>query len=511
MGNELTGEGRAAIVCRIPMSIAILGSRGRATMVLCASGACFAFGCSTSDRFQGDAGAEPDAAMPGAPDASSSAPDAGTSDLGAFGAACAAPAECESGLFCDAEVDQSFSAVDLPPGVSELPASLFPGGSCTPTLAAVFDGMGGSCDPGMPLGSQGCEDGVCVPTQVVRGTAIETWYACRRACDPSHAEGCGRVGYTCDFFYEACVEGCQSDDECRLRIVDLDLDGQREFQYDPDSRAFCDPKLFRCVHDESAGGAAGDACERLDDCEGDGLCLEALQGWAGFPWPGGFCTKVGCDLPGRECGAAGTTCAQLRTLGSGGATPRVCLTECTVGADAEGDRLGADGHGAGCRAGYRCHYNGGSGAEAGVCVGGNYNAIEKSNLGAACDLASECYSPFGLGQCLSLSVGVVAAPSGVCTIMDCAAPGLPEDICGDGAVCLGLNGDRSFCIAECASASDCAAGFACADDDGDLSTPRVCFPACYADEDCRKGDETCDFPTDPSTMMLSTVGQCVPG
>lgn len=506
---QLTRHVRTAIVCPIPMPNASLVVRARAATAFSWACVCVASACSTSDRFPNDAGVVDGGTMGGAPDAAIGG-DAGAIVRGGPGAACEAPADCESGLFCDAEIDQSFLAADLPVGVDEIPASLFPGGSCTSIPAAPFDMMGGSCDPSMPPGAQGCgDDGVCVPAQVVRGTTVETWYACRRACDPADPAGCGRFGYTCDFLYGACAEGCQSDNECRLRIVDLNGDGQREFQYDVDSNAFCDPESFRCAHSGS-GGTTGAPCERLDDCDADGVCLEALLGWAGFPWREGFCSKFGCDVAGRECSGAGATCAPLRTLGGGGVTPNACLIECTVGADAAADRLGRDGHGAGCRPGYRCHYNGGAGAKAGVCVGGNYNDIAKSNLGDPCDLASQCYSPYGLGQCLSLSVGVVAASSGVCTIMDCAAPGLPDDVCGKNAVCLGLNGDRSFCITECVDASGCAPGFACANDDDDESTPRVCFPACYADEDCRKGAETCEFPIDPSTNMPATVGQCSP-
>jgi hypothetical protein len=306
----------------------------------------------------------------------------------------------------------------------------------------------------------------------------------------------------CHYDYEACVEGCQSDEECRLQLVDGDGNGLPDaLAYDDDSLAFCDPESSRCKHSGGGSAATGDACERLDDCEADGLCIQPLQTFAGLRFPGGTCTKLGCNIEGRECVGDGATCSRLRSWSPGLVTDYACLTGCTVGAEPAEDQLGADGHGEGCRPGYRCHYNGGAGAQSGVCVGGNYNAVTDNNVGAACESEADCYSPFGLGSCVFLQIADVAAEIGSCSLRDCNAPGLPEDLCGAGNECIGLNGDVSFCVKNCTKTDECPEGYACSDDDGNPGTPRICYPACFADAECRDG-EVCE----PSPMG---AGRCV--
>ena len=407
---------------------------------------------------------------------------------GEFGDKCESKSDCGSGLVCDEQIEVSYEVTGLPMRDRSIIAPRFPNGVCTPMAAAPFDPNGTrSCVPGVLASEQGCgDDGVCIPVSV----ASEQVVACRPECDPSAKQPCGgRFGYACDFETRACVEGCQSDDECRLQLADGDGDGLADgLIYDADSDATCDPKTFRCVHSGSGGGPVGSPCERLDDCDPDGLCLDALQTFANTPFPGGYCTKLGCDQPGRECGA-GAVCERLRPVRSNLLTDPVCLQVCDVGDEPEADRIGVDGHGDGCREGYACHYNGGAGSK-GVCVGGNYNEVSDNNVGAFCDDDADCYSPFGLGTCMVLAVGDVEAPSGVCSIMDCGAPGLPETLCGAGAECIGLSGDQTFCVQTCSKADACAEGFACTDDDDVPGTPDVCFPACFEDADCR-GNEVC--------------------
>jgi hypothetical protein len=408
----------------------------------------------------------------------------------AFGGPCKSDSDCDVGLSCDREVELSFDAEGLPPGTRSIIASRFPNGVCTPIAAAPYDPSAfSSCFPGAPRDEQGCGDtGECVGVSV----ADESLVACRPSCDPSAKQPCGgRFGYTCDFDSYACVEGCQSDEECRLVLQDSDGDGEADsLRYDDESEASCDVNTFRCVHDGSAGAATGDPCERLDDCDPEGLCLDPLQTFAGVPFPGGYCSKLGCDQPGRECDKD-AVCERLRPIRGGFVTAPLCLDACKVGAEPEGERTGVNAHGVGCREGYACHYNGGSG-NAGVCVGGNFNAISQNNVGGACETDADCYSPFGLGACMQLAVGDVSSPTGICSILDCGAPGLPEDICGAGNQCIGLDGDLTFCVQSCSKAEACTDHFACADDDGSPATDNVCFPACFSDADCR-ADEVCNF------------------
>lgn len=438
---------------------------------------------------------DPDASDDAGVDGAVAETDGGESDAGAaadggsdagsepFGP-CETDKDCPDGTFCDPEIARELELPGSPSGAID--QALFPGGSCSPK-PLVTAGSAGACDSTLPQPSQGCgTNGACVLEAIDQ----DIFAACRPACEPSAADsGCERPGYTCDFGLSACIEGCRSDAECRVQLMDGDRDGAYDsIGYDGDSQATCDARTARCTHPGAASVETGSACERLDDCASDGQCLQGGAA-AGLQFPGGYCTVVGCDVPGRECQGDSAVCEPLRPLLANSASASFCLTGCEVGAEPEEARLGADGHGSGCRPGYRCHYNGGAGAESGVCVGGVYNDITTNNIGDACSADSECYSPFGLARCLryTATAAGIQAPSGMCTLLDCNAPGIPSDVCGARAECITFTRDVTFCIPNCGSPDECADGFACTDDDGDPSSPRVCYPACSAASDCRNG------------------------
>jgi hypothetical protein len=405
----------------------------------------------------------------------------------ALGAACAKDSDCGGSFACDREIAQLADVSGSPDG--EVDLSLFPGGSCTPIALAALDanGTGKSCDPSMPSGSQGCGvDGVCLP-ETVNGKQL---VGCRVACEPSATEsGCARSGYTCDFGVHACIEGCRSDTECRVLFTDTDGDGQPDSaMYDRSSQATCDAKTGRCDH-PSGGQAIGASCTRDDDCGSDGACIDDSSSVAGVRFPGGYCSKVGCDVAGRDCEGDGSVCQAVRPLLDESPSNLLCLTRCTVGAESSDLQLGSMGHGEGCRAGYQCHYNGGTGADAGVCVGGNYNAVTTNNLGAGCTVGTDCYSRFGIGRCLTYGLPNNLSSTGICTMLDCNVPGIPDDVCGTGNECVGSSGDQAFCAHDCSKANDCPGGFACYDDDGDSGTSKICYPICGADDDCRSGEK----------------------
>lgn len=417
-----------------------------------------------------------------------------------LGAACTSDGDCTGGYKCDVEMTTSVTVPRAPEG--KVDNTLFPGGSCTPVALATFDAMGSrSCDPRLPRGSQRCTDeGVC-SIETVRG---ETKVGCRKACEPKANEsGCDRPGYTCDFVDHACIEGCRSDTECRILLIDANGDGEPDMvDYDSESEQTCDDKTGRCIH-ASGPQADGQSCSRDEDCSDDGLCIPPNAAPAGQRFPGGYCTRRGCEVEGRECDS-GTFCESLRPWLGESETEPLCFARCKIGAEEESLRLGKSGHGEGCRTGFRCHYNGGVGAASGVCVGGVYNDVKTNNVGAACKTNDECYSPYGLGYCLAYALSGNVQTPGICTIMDCGAPGIPKDVCGLGNECVSQDSDQSTCLHNCKAATECPTGFACTDDDGEKATPKTCFPLCLTAADCRM-NERCQ----PLPSSTSGAGTCV--
>ena len=418
-----------------------------------------------------------------------------------LGAACVKDTDCGTGMVCDREISQKATIPGAPAGSSTIDESIFPGGSCTPTPISVYDPNGmTSCDPSEPIGSQKCgSDGVCSVENVMGDQMV----ACRKACEPSAtSSGCDRDGYTCDFVNHDCIEGCRSDTECRLTVVESANGSGTDLGYDSSSKSTCNTSTGRCTH-PAGSSKTGDACDRSEACDGDSsICISASAAPAGLSFPGGACTHVGCDVKGLEC-EDGTVCEPLRPWLDGSQTQPLCLTRCTVGAEPASQQLGKSGHGEGCREGYRCHYNGGAGAKSGVCAGGVYNDVKTNNIGATCKTDDECYSPFGLGYCLVYGLPNGGTATGICTLMDCGAPGLPNDVCGPGNECVGQQGDQSMCQHTCKAADECPAGFGCTDDDMDPSTAKTCYPLCGTTADCRNGEQC-----KPLSTAMGSAGLC---
>ena len=320
--------------------------------------------------------------------------------------------------------------------IQEIDVPAFVGGYCTLPVAATPSG----CDP------EACqlECGTCV--LVAEGVGL-----CMRNCEREvDSNGACRDGYECELAAGVCFPGCASDDECRE-------------EENPEAVATCNQETFRCEHPGTEGAEAGDACAFDEDCEPNGLCLLG---------PDGYCSKFGCDVEGNECAGEGTCLGGL------------CLQSCTVGTDPESDPITNT---QGCREGYGCFWDRLSDQPSGICDIGVFNPdVTVNNIGDPCTSDDECYSPFGYGTC-DVDFG--------CTVIDCGAPGVPEDICGDEATCidfLGLGIDLLACLRTCADASPCNPGDACIDVDGDPGTvDSVCFPLCTSSDECREG-EVCD-------------------
>jgi hypothetical protein len=416
---------------------------------------------------------------PGPGSGSAGGGDGGGAAITTCGAACESAADCGGG-FCVPPAERS---ADIE-GLGELASELFPGGMCSNKPLAAF-GSTNACDPDPTLSgvAQGCGAcGVCMPMQVSTGFAT----VCREKCTPSATDnGCSRDEYTCGFGSGACVEGCSSDEECRVYVKDNDGDGFSDaVVYDSASAARCDMATRRCKVDGKAGAQAGDPCVRDDDCEEDGLCLTADSGDQEIAFTGGACTKTGCRIAGLECAGDGE-CLAPRSWDQPFGT--MCTRPCQHGAEPAGDQLGVAGHGQGCRPGYMCSWNGEDAEPAGSCLPGNYNAIAANNVGAICDpdnRSADCFSPFGHGRCMTF--GSQTAEASFCTVFDCDTPGMPETVCGTGNTCLALDDDFNACFKTCTNASVCGAGLACVA--LGASGPSVCTFGCKVDSECKTGE-----------------------
>lgn len=436
-------------------------------------------------------------------------PDAG--NVCQQGLPCTPDRGCASGE-CLAEfmtsIGDAMDPIDgLPGGATTIPITTWVGGYCTSNAFARV-GMPGACDLNAEAGTDdGCGPcGKCLSAgQDAMGL---TATLCVAACTPAATMNPCRMGYTCAFGANGCVPGCASDNACRVYRADTNMNGEYDegvdrLTYDMASMATCNMTTGRCDHPAAAGAAAGSTCERDAQCEANGECFSQID----YGWDGGYCTKRGCDAAGNECADAGDVCQDIGVF--------LCLKGCNVGTEPMADRTGVMGHGAGCRPGYMCLWNGTDGATPnnGGCIPGNYNAVATNNVGEACnstgpmdDADSHCYSPFGYGRCVTPDLwgGTPALPSGICTVFNCAAPGVDTAMpCGAGAQCIGVgSGTFTMCFKNCTTAADCATGYACGAVSATATDPHACVPNCAGDADCTT-DRRCMIPAG------EMVGRCV--
>lgn len=434
--------------------------------------------------------------------------DAGVRDAGGcyLGDPCTAVASCGGGTACVPESEGSIGSpsdrvyellpdggVSTEPTTTSWPGDFMIGGYCSNaalTSMASREGYPGACNPNGPPGEDGCgaDCGRCI--RVGLDAAGDMIALCHRSCTPSLTTSTCRAGYECNAAEQVCRQGCQSDAECRIARADTDHDGTLSFDdhlvYDTTSSAVCNPTTFRCDSAGTPDAVAGDRCERDFQCEANGRCFSEPA----LGWPGGYCSKAGCDAPGFECAGEAAVCMDIGYS--------ACLRGCHHGGEATAENpyaLGADLHGDTCDPGYTCNWD--LRSEAGVtlnggCMPGNYNSIEDSNIGASCTSDATCWSPFGHGRCIFRS----GSAAGYCSVLNCQAPGMPDNICGAGAFCSQFDTTlATVCIDICETAADCIAGFACLDWDSDgPGDIRGCNPECEVDADCRVGESCSPFP-----------------
>jgi hypothetical protein len=466
--------------------------------------------------FGRDAGPRRDAGRPDAPDAAVDR-DAGASDR--CGDHCGTGMPCDpvrgcavAGHHCQRSLSEVVGAgtsdpIDGFPGSVELP--IFGAGYCT--TAPVNRGMRPpSCDLRDDSSCPECSR--CASLGVTGG--IERTF-CARECFPSMTDDAccdGTDGeYTCLLGENYCLDGCRNDDQCRVFRLDSNLDGDIEppsdaappvdrLEYRTSASHRCDTRTDRCVHDGTPGAAAGDACSWDGDCEANGVCFYGDE-WNALD-SFGYCSKPGCDVPGNSCSGGGK--CQRRGFAEG---PFLCLQPCEVARNVgdPGDPNHRFAFASGCRPGHRCSWDELSALgspDGGACVLGNYNPLRTPNIGDACRDDAECYSPFGNGGCDA----VLRGDDTSCTVAECAAPGMPSDLCGidppgpaiPAATCMAI-GAESFCRRTCGAATECGSGSACMPSGiammvGIMTAHAICTPFCFgfteeeADAQCRSGE-----------------------
>lgn len=343
----------------------------------------------------------------------------------------------------------------------------------------------GACDPAVRASCDACSRCVALGTDPVLGVL----HGCLRRCDPGLGDwrtsngGC-RPGYDCNLGTQLCLPGCTSDEECRASFVDMNANGARdpgETTYDAASPARCDRATGRCVDRPFDPRAEfGDPCTTAAECPENGECLGGLTA-------DGYCSRIACELAGRECGVDGACLAPFND-----ATYGVCLDACVAGDETDmAAIMGSRGGDPDCRpAGSRCYSL--DGTASGGCMPGIFNDIVEPNVGADCTSSAECWSPYGNGTCY------LARGRGFCTVVQCgiapfALGGAGESaLCPRGTVCHGDPTFFSFCLPSCdpaLGAMACREGYACTP----VGDPRgfACFPACRDVTDCGPED-VCD-------------------
>ncbi|NOY92249.1 MAG: hypothetical protein GXP55_13730, partial [Deltaproteobacteria bacterium] len=390
------------------------------------------------------------------------------------GTSCTTSADCASGLDCVTPVDTSVQPMPLAGG--GYANVVFPGGYC---MTGLFT-SGSTCDPTDP---SAC--GACASCQLMKDSP--PIYVCLEDCrvSPFDNGGC-RPGYQCDPVSGSCRTGCSSNVDCnRVRLAD------GRVTIISGGTGVCNPATARCAHPAGPSSSTGDACSNDFECPSNEQCLFSNSA---VSFPGGYCTRAECEVPGFAC-PGGDICTSRNAAGDlDGAR---CLRACTfLGEIADASlRLGVNGHGVGCRAGYACMWDGAGVVGApgsGSCMPGNYNARASNNVGAACSSDGECYSPFGHGRCF----GQPGRPH-FCTVVDCSVLEASTSVCGAGA-CAPLSADVDGCAKTCTTANNCLPGQGCVVGGGG----RVCVNFCRGSLDCRSG-QTCSIPTG------ETTGTCI--
>jgi hypothetical protein len=262
---------------------------------------------------------------------------------------------------------------------------------------------------------------------------------------------------------------------------------------------------WECINPGTEGARIGDPCQHDSHCSTDGTCLYYVDDETGEDYfPGGYCTKMGCQYAGRGCSEAGGACINM---GSWRRPQGMCLKPCHVGreiTDPDYECRTTPGEEQICFPVHRMGWIGGIPEDGmdGYCFPGS-TVDGPGGIGDDCVGDEDCASPFGLGACMKWF-----GESPFCTIRCSESLVLEDEICGpaaEGEIAETLCG-WSMCWPGCHAPgaamihNDCEReGFACAPlsyigttyvPEGALRPPGVCFPACDSDLFCEEMYET---------------------
>jgi hypothetical protein len=367
---------------------------------------------------------------------------------------CISFADCDDEAYCETESVEVFDG--------EIYISWL-GGQCL-----LYSDYTTVCDPDIP---DSCPSGLTCLWVRDNEYTHDPIFGCFDACVDASSEGvpwvsnCDcREGYSCqpdpgstvlmDVFcmtcfqkYEplgysfgrlvggVCIPGCSNDRECCEIWHDDDEDKYRdagEVTLLPPAECTdtCNDCTYACERNGCTDGECriGDPCEHPAQCPPNGICLDEFRDGV----PGGLCTKVQCDLIGRECPAE----AGCAGMGGTAADVKGCVVPCEPGS-------GPGDPGYACRdlgvtgvadAGDGACYPVGSGfwldgtIAGGFCWPGNF-AGGSVAIGGGCSGDTDCASPLGLGACIDDGVNYPSLGMPFCTV-HCDVALAQGGICG---------------------------------------------------------------------------------
>ncbi|MEM1417332.1 MAG: hypothetical protein AAGH15_20710 [Myxococcota bacterium] len=408
---------------------------------------------------------------------------------------------------------------DLPSGENGIPGGeLYTGGFCT--IDTLTEGTPDCLE----------NDGICGDCM----TCINAFGggACYLNCDPAAAgNDICPDGWACLGLNNGggvCFDGCQTDVDCWANAVIREetngipgfqtgddcanvpspcgFAGPDQLRFIPSGNPTCNPDTFQCELDGDPTAQAGDMCGGDVQCEDGGNCqdersFDLIDGEYRI-FVGGYCFGPTCESAADCNGDA--VCGGARSDVWTDFTP-TCLEGCdlTAGVDAMDPATWPTGRG-GCSEGFKCLSDAdGDNPELGVCVLDRVDPLSENgtftqafgsgptepNFGALCTVDTDCFNPFGYGDCV---IGFNGR-DGYCTVEEAAvleASGF--DVCPEetGVVVATSEAPElaSTCLLACDTPADCPVGFGCLPD-ADGGTSFCAAVGCEDSTQCRADAE----------------------